>query len=89
MNNKLINTPTVNRTFTTKLILNYTNGKFRLYSPKRKLTGLKHDEIPINIKLDISIPAKPVLNIDTQIDLTETQVKNINVQQAFDALVDD
>ena len=61
--------------FTGYIILNYRNGSFR--AMKRLPKHLKEVDIPIEIKLKVSIPETPRMKVEGEIELSTTKVKQL------------
>jgi len=73
---------TESKNFTTTLVLDYKNSKFRVIASKRfKQSKLKHTEIPIHVSLDVSIPDTPVLKVNGEVKMSQTQLANIALSE--------
>lgn len=69
----------MNKEFRTWLILDYKIGNFRC--TKKLPHSLKATDIPIDLKLNVKIPEKPILKAKGEIELSETKATEIVVSQ--------
>lgn len=69
----------MNKEFKTWLILDYKTGKFRV--TKKRPDNLKASDLPIELKLNVKIPEKPILKAQGEITLNETKATEMIISQ--------
>ena len=65
--------------FKTILVMDWKNGKFKIYSRLPK--NLKASEIPIRVNINVEIPEKPNLEIKGDIKLSDEKVNQMVIEE--------
>ena len=64
--------------FRTWLIVDYKNGKFRVGSTRRKIIQhLKPTEIPIDVKIKVTVPETPIYSASGEIVVSPTKMNEM------------
>ena len=65
--------------FNCVLVVNYKNGKFKLF--KKKAKNLTSVEIPIKFELEIEIPDMPELQVSGKITLSDEKITKLVLEE--------